>query len=58
MVFHKDLEDNKWVIPALISHEDAGQGTPDRPLRRRRYEALIQPKVAQIRRSSAILVKY
>lgn len=48
MVFHKDLEDNKWVIPAsgyhmkmpakdrLIDLFDGGQ-----------YEALPQPKVAQ-----------
>ena len=48
MVFHKDLEDNKWVIPAsgfhmkmpakarLIDLFDNGE-----------YEALVQPKVAQ-----------
>jgi acetyl-CoA carboxylase carboxyl transferase subunit beta len=48
MVFHKDLEDNKWVIPAsgyhmkmpakarLIDLFDDGA-----------YEALVQPKVAQ-----------
>ncbi|MGA1804627.1 acetyl-CoA carboxylase, carboxyltransferase subunit beta [Rhizobium sp. HT1-10] len=48
MVFHKDLEDNKWVIPAsgfhmkmpakarLLDLFDNGE-----------YEALVQPKVAQ-----------
>jgi acetyl-CoA carboxylase carboxyl transferase subunit beta len=48
MVFHKDLEDNKWVIPAsgfhmkmpakarLLDLFDNGD-----------YEALVQPKVAQ-----------
>eukprot|EP01035_Chromulina_nebulosa_P068805 gene68805-94295_t len=48
MVFHKDLEENKWVIPASGYHMkmpakarladifDGGQ-----------YEALVQPKVAQ-----------
>ena len=48
MVFHKDLEDNKWVIPASGSHMKM-------PAKARLvdlfdggvYEALPQPKVAQ-----------
>jgi acetyl-CoA carboxylase carboxyl transferase subunit beta len=48
MVFHKDLEDNKWVIPASGFHMKM-------PARARlldlfdngEYEALVQPKVAQ-----------
>ncbi len=48
MVFHKDLEENKWVIPASGFHmkmpakarlEDLFDGGV--------YEALVQPKVAQ-----------
>ncbi len=48
MVFHKDLEDNKWVIPASGFHmkmpakarlKDLFDGNE--------YEALPQPKVAQ-----------
>ncbi|CVI60433.1 MULTISPECIES: acetyl-CoA carboxylase, carboxyltransferase subunit beta [Agrobacterium] len=48
MVFHKDLEDNKWVIPASGYHMKM-------PAKARLadlfddgvYEALVQPKVAQ-----------
>ena len=48
MVFHKDLEDNKWVIPASGYHMKM-------PAKARlvdlfdnaEYEALVQPKVAQ-----------
>jgi len=48
MVFHKDLEDNKWVIPASGFHMKM-------PAKARlidlfdnsEYEALVQPKVAQ-----------
>lgn len=48
MVFHKDLEDNKWVIPASGYHMKM-------PAKARltdlfddgAYEALVQPKVAQ-----------
>lgn len=48
MVFHKDLEDNKWVVPASGYHMKM-------PAKARladlfdggNYEALVQPKVAQ-----------
>ncbi len=33
MVFHKDLEENKWVIPRIrLSYEDAREGASDRSL--------------------------
>ena len=37
MVFHRDLEENKWVIPGFrLPYEDAGQGAVEGPVRRRR----------------------
>ncbi len=50
MVFHKDLEENKWVVPASGYHMKM-------PAKARladlfdggKYEAFAQPKVAQDR---------
>ncbi len=48
MVFHKDLEDNKWVIPASGYHmKMPGKARLDDLFDDGVYEALPQPKVAQ-----------
>ncbi len=48
MVFHKDLEDNKWVIPASGYHmKMPGKARLDDLFDDGSYESLPQPKVAQ-----------
>ncbi len=38
LVFHKDLEENKWVIPASGFHMKCGQGASGRPFDNGTYE--------------------
>jgi acetyl-CoA carboxylase carboxyl transferase subunit beta len=48
MVFHKDLEDNKWVIPASGYHmKMPAKARLDDLFDNGQYEALAQPRVAQ-----------